>query len=463
MKREAYILLAALILLVACVPASSTLIPIPSVTALPTTTALPAPTVLPTPVPNELYVDAGVDLGPISPYVYGSNYGPWTSVPSSMFQDAFDAHITALRFPGGRWGDENDIQTYHLDTFMAFCQKMGAIPTISVRFQNSTPEAAAALVHYANIEKGYNIIYWSIGNEPDYENLDGKKIDPVYYNQQWRLIAKAMKAVDPKIKLMGPELSQWGTDISSTAKYPPVQTPSSQVRLDWMTEFLKANGDLVDIVTVHRYPLYSPSIGPVTVEQLRQNTREWNQLVIYLRTLVHDITGRNLPVAFTEVNSDPSNAAGGIASPDSFYNAIWYADVLGRLIQENVFMVNNWLLGGNSGGLPVLYPGQIRPTYYVFQMYNHFGNEQVLATAGVADVTVYAAKRPDGTLTVMVINLADTQQRIPFQVQGMALSRAEVWLFDATHKAEDLGQQSFPADGRLILPAQSISLYAISQ
>ena len=425
--------------------------------------AVPVATPEPTSEPGTLYVDATRNLGPISPYVYGSNYGPWTSVPANMLQDAFDSHITALRFPGGRWGDENDVQTYHLDTFISFCQKMNAIPTVSVRFQNSSPEVAAALVRYANIEKGYNITYWSIGNEPDYENLDGKKIDPVYFNKQWRLIAQAMKAVDPKIKLMGPELSQWGTDISRTAKYPPIQTPSSQERLDWMTEFLKANGDLVDIVTVHRYPLYSPSNGPVQVEQLRQNTYELNQLVIYLRTLIHDITGRDLPVAFTEVNSDPSNAISGVGSPDSFYNAIWYADVLGRLIQEKVFMVNNWLLGGNSGGLPMLYPGQIRPTYYVFQMYNHFGIEQVFASSGVAEMTAYAAKREDGTLTIMVINLSDTEQRIPLQVQGAVLSKAEVWLFDATHNAEDLGQQSFPSDGKLVLPAQSITMYAIGK
>jgi len=58
------------------------------------------------------------------------------------------------------------------------------------------PAAAAALVHYANIEQGYHITYWSIGNEPDIELLDGKKIDPVYYNKEWRAIALAMEAVD---------------------------------------------------------------------------------------------------------------------------------------------------------------------------------------------------------------------------------------------------------------------------
>ena len=32
---------------------------------------------------------------------------------------------------------------------------------------------------------------------------------------------------------------------------PPPRTSQGK---DWMTEFLRANGDLVDIVSIHRYP-----------------------------------------------------------------------------------------------------------------------------------------------------------------------------------------------------------------
>jgi hypothetical protein len=405
-----------------------------------------------------------MDLGPISPYIYGSNYGPWTAVPVDMLQVAYDSHLTVLRWPGGAWGDQNDVQTYQLDSFMDFCKKVGAIPTISVRLLNGSPEAAAALVRYANIEKSYNIQYWSIGNEPDlYEPLPGMDYDVTRLNQEWRAIAQAMKAVDPSIKLMGPELSQWGTSLAKTPKYPPTQTPTSQERQDWMTEFLKANSDLVDIVTVHRYPMYHADGRPTTTDELRQNTLEWGDMVIFLRNLIHETTGRDIPIAFTEVNSNPSNVIQGMASPDSFYNAIWYADVLGRLIQQRVFMVNNFVLAFRTGGLGLIYNSEIRPTYYVFQMYSHFGNEQVYASSGVEYVSVYAAKREDGTLTILVINLSDTEQHVPLQVRGVTLSRAEVWLFDATHNAEVLGQQSFPLDGALVLPAQSITLYAIGK
>jgi hypothetical protein len=414
--------------------------------------------------PDSLYVDPARDLGPISPYVYGSNYGPWTAVPPDMIQVAFDSRITALRFPGGRWGNENDIYPSMLDTFVAFCKKVGAIPTVSVRFQNGTPEAAAALVHYANIEQKYDITYWSIGNEPDYELLNGKSFDTSFFNNHWRAIALAMKAVDPKIKLIGPELSQWNSDISKTPKYPPTKTVTEATRLDYMTEFLKANGDLVDVISVHRYPFFAPTDRtPITVDRMRQNTPEWEPMVIYLRGLVQQITGKDLPIAFTETNSDSSNVSGTNTSPDSFYNAIWYADVLGHLIQQKVFMVNQWLFSQRTTGLGLIYNSEIRPTYYVFQMYSHFGSEQVYASSGAQFVSIYAAKRTDGTLTLMVINLKDDEQHLILQVKGKKPSKAQLWLFDASHKAEDLGQNILPADGVLVLPGQSISLYAIDK
>ena len=440
MKRAILIMALILILTGGCVPAG------------PETASPPSATI----EPGQLFVDPSVDLGPISPFVYGSNYGPWTAVPVNMLQAAYDSHITVLRWPGGAWGDVNEIQTYQLDTFMAFCKKMGSIPTISVRLLDGTPEAAANLVRYANVEMGYGIQYWSIGNEPTlFEALIKQSYDTVRFNTEWRAIAQAMKAVDPKIILMGPELHQWGTDLQTS--------PKDSSGRDWMTEFLNANGDLVDIVTVHRYPLYSATGHAFTVEDLRKNTLEWTEMAKYLQGLIQTTTGREIPIAFTEVNSDPTAVFAGVATPDSFYNAIWYADVLGRLIQQKVFMVNQFVLANRTGGLGLIYNNELRPMYHVFQIYNHFGVNQVYASSGTPDVTIYAAKRADGSLTVMVINLADDGKRISLDIKGKNPRRAEVWLLDAKHMAEGLGEQTFPADGVVDLPAQSVSLYVIGK
>jgi hypothetical protein len=63
----------------------------------------------------------------------------------------------------------------------------------------------------------------------------------------------------------------------------------------------------------------------------------------------------------------------------------------------------------------------------------------------------------------MVINLSDAEQRLPLQVKGVRLSKADVWLLDASHNATELGLQPFPADGILTLPAQSVTLYIIAK
>jgi hypothetical protein len=185
--------------------------------------------------------------------------------------------------------------------------------------------------------------------------------------------------------------------------------------------------------------------------------------VIYLRGLIEKYTGRDLPIAFTEVNSDPSTKFRGEATPDSFYNAIWYADILGQMISEDVFMVNHFMLSNRRSGHGLIAGSEIRPTYYVFLMYKHFGHQQVYASSGVPDVNVYAATREDGTLTIMVVNLLDTEQNIPLKIEEKTPTEVQVWLLDANHYAEDLGQQSLGIDGTLTIPSQSVTLYILDK
>lgn len=414
------------------------------------------PTPPPTPIADALFVEPDTSLGPISPYLFGSNYGPMHAVPLDVMPLAETGGFTVLRFPGGAWTDAVDIQHFQIDQFIAFTKQTNSMPTISVRLLDGKPETAAKLVRHTNLQKKYGVTYWSIGNEPNlYTQLRQANYDYTteHLNKEWRAIALAMKAVDPTIKLMGPELSQWNSSFEAT--------PKDSAKRDWMTEFLKTNGDLVDIVTVHRYPMYSPKNGPVTVQQLRENTRNWIAEVEYLRGLIREIVGRDLPIAITEVNSDPSGVTLQEVSPDSFYNAIWYADVLGQLMNADVFMVNQWVLSQRTTGLGLFHGPEARPTYYVFPLYKNFGSEQVYAASGVTDVDIFAAKRADGALTLMVINLSDVEQRVPLTVKGTQLKEAEVWLLDATHNAENLGPQPFPDDGMVTLPAQSATLFVI--
>lgn len=452
------VLLAAGVLLAACDrSADQTPIPAPgetpTATPVPTATPLPTLTPVPTPVPGGLAVDAALDLGPISPLIYGANYGPWAVVPYDLLPEAEAAGIRFLRYPGGEWGDQNDLRAYQIDQFIAFAEQIGAEPHICVRLRGGTPEASAELVRMANVEKGYGVRYWSIGNEPNIYPEDDL-MDTEEYNAAWRAHAEAMRAVDPGILFVGPNVTGYTGN--------PATDPRDDAGRDWMREFLLSNGDLVDVVAIHYYPFPSSvNAPPATIDQLRANTPRWDALMVNLRALIRETTGRDLPIAIGEFNSHWNHAVGGEGTPDSFYNAIWLGDVLGRLIRQKVEIAAFFMLraGGGFGGFGILGDREVYPTYYVYQIYQRFGSSLVYSSSDDPDVSIYAALRDDGALTLVVINLGSEAQEKRLMLEGFEpAGPAEVWLFDAEHQAERVGEQVVADGVSLALPAQSISL-----
>ena len=417
----------------------------------PTPTVPPTVTPLPTaaPVANGLWVDtAAGSLGAISPLVYGTNYGPWISVPFDLQEETYTAGLNLLRFPGGNWGDLNTISQADIDSYIELTKLMGAEPMISVRLRGGTAEQAAELVRYTNIEKGYGVRYWSIGNEPSlYPDYDTER-----YNEEWRLFAEAMLAVDESILLVGPDTHQFtGTE----------RDPKDENGRDWLRAFLASNGDMVDVVAVHRYPFpASMGAGSPKIEDLRANSAEWEQIIPALRAAVLEETGKELPIAITEVNSNWTSVGSGEATPDSHFSALWWGDVMGRLINHQVDMVAHFALysNPNMGGWGLLARSKPRPSYYVYQLYQQFGEELLAAESAVPNLNIYAARRADGAITVMVINLSDEAQTAPLVLSGNEGDTAVMTLFDAENLATDMGQDLF---GSHTYPAQSMTLLVV--
>ncbi len=422
-------------------------------TSSPTLGATPSPTPLPTAAPSPtpgLFVDAGSDLGAISPYVYGTNSGPWFTVNPSLQDQVTAAKLTMVSFPGGNWGDENDLQQSQMDDFIAFCRQIGAEPRIVVRLKGGSPQKAADLVKYANVTMGYGVKYWGIGNEPDLYEANGLAgYSVAQYDTEWRSFAVAMRAVDPNIKLVGPDISQFVGSANDSSYL--------QARTDWLSTFLKANGDLVDVVSIHRYAFpASATSGPPSIADLRGNPPEWDSIIPALKTLVRTQLGRDLPVAVTELNSSWADNLDGEATMDSHYNAIWFGDVLGRLIRQKVAIVAQFALGSDWG---IVGRDAVHPIYYDYVMYQRFGVELVRSASDDPLVAVYAAKRADGTLTVMIVNLGSTAATKPLTViGGTTADSAETWLFDASHNAEKVAETPLAPGGSVTLPPESMTL-----
>jgi hypothetical protein len=401
-----------------------------------------------------LLVQADQSLGPISPYVYGSNFGVYSAIPAAYIKEAQASGVRYLRWGGG-FSDQRELTPANIDTLMMNARLIGAEPALTVRLVGSTPEQSAEDVRYANLQKGYNVRYWSIGNEPTlHASLFNMTYNAEIFNREWREHAEAMLAVDPTIQLVGPDLHQY-------PGVPALNLKDDQGR-DWLVEFLRANGDLVSVVAVHRYPFPRSQADPtIRKDDLRQNSAEWETNIIpSLREAMQATLGRQLPIAITEVNSSWANNIGGEATLDSHYNALWYGDVLGRLIRQQVFIVAQWSFSQPGSSFGLLSPG-VQPIYYTFQMYQRFGTEALMSRSDVPDVEVYAARREDGALTLMVVNLGYEAVSVPLILEGFTPAEtAEVWLFDPDHRALSLGEQPFGES--ITLSAESMTLFIVS-
>jgi hypothetical protein len=405
-------------------------------------------------VPGGLYVDPATGLGPISPLSFGSNYGPWSVVPPGSQDQLLASGLTYLRFPGGNWGDQNDLTAQQIDDFIGLCRALKAEPAISVRLRGGTPERAAALVRYANQTKAYKVRYWSIGNEPTlYQDYDIAR-----FNSEWRAIALAMRAVDPQITLVGPDTHQF--DAEGAIK----DVRGRYTLHEFLRAFLRTNGDLVDVLAIHRYPFpTSPSAGDPTVEQLRQNAREWDALVPTLRRIARESAGRDLPLAVTEVNANWTGSFRGDATPDAPFAAVWWADALGRMIRQRVAIVAQFaVFAPQSEGWGLLNSFSRRPAYYVYQLYQRLGQEQVYSSSDDPNSTIVAARRADGALTLLITNLADqpSTKRLTLAA-GKLPAAAETWLLDAQHRAKQVDPTPLGEQAALTLPARSVTLLVL--
>lgn len=399
-----------------------------------------------------LWVDVESPVGEISPYVYGANYGLLNVIPFDLYPAAEASGIRYLRFPGGRVGDTTNIQNFQIDQFIALCRQIGAEPSISVRLEGGTSEQAAKMVEYVNITKNYGVKYWSIGNEPNlFDDYTTEQ-----HNRDWRAIAQAMLAIDPTITFVGPDTSQF-TGIDS---YEGIARAH-----EFLREFLRANGDMIDIVSVHRYP-FPQNNQRATIETLRQDIYTWDSIVTNLRQVVNEEVGEALPIAITEANSDWSANIGTEATPDSFYNAIWWSAVLSKLIQHQVSIVAyfNMQTSDQLGGHGLLARYHVRPTYYVYQLYQKLGTTLLQSGNDTPlDIIITSALREDGAITIIITNVTDNLLTRPLELvnTNANLTDGEYWLFDQNHRAEALAWSDGVQNGVVTLPPQSITLLIV--
>lgn len=148
------------------------------------------------------------------------------------------------------WNSINSNQ-FGTDEFMAWCKLVGTEPLMGLNLGTGTPEEAAALVEYCNVEKGtkwsdlrrkngiaapYNVKSWCLGNEMDGPWQIGH-MSAVEYGMKAADAARQMRYVDPSLQLIA---------CGSSGPFMPTY-------LEWDREVLEQCYDRVDGLSLHRY------------------------------------------------------------------------------------------------------------------------------------------------------------------------------------------------------------------
>jgi hypothetical protein len=281
--------------------------------------------------------------------------------------------------------------------------------------------------------------YWEIGNEcyGTWEtDQQAVSHDPYTYAVRVKEYIAKMKSVDPSIKV-GVVVTTGDTSYANNTSHPANNPRTGVVRNGWtpvMLTTLKSLGVTPDFAIYHRY---EQTPGLENDAYLLQSAKTWPNDAADLRQQLNDYLGSEgakVELVVTENNSvysDPgkqsTSLVNGLFLADSIgnvlqteFNALLWWDVRNGPPTSNGALIGNmssslygWRTYGDYGMLSVPASGgansyyEIYPTYYAMKLLSNFargGDMIVRATSGNTLLAIYAAKRANGTLSLLVIN-----------------------------------------------------------
>ncbi len=397
-------------------------------------------------------INTGKHIFNINPYLYGLNVarwdedlfpGPARDMLMDCDRDAIrkvkDAGFTVLKYPGGNDADhyiwnspDNSAGEMNTDEYAAFLNAVGAEGFVTVNF-NESPELAADWVRYCNKVKCYDIKYWEVGDE-QWGSWARGHTTPEKYAERFIEFAKAMKAVDPTIKI--------------AANVKPSDDPN-----DWTYRVLKMAGNYIDMVTFSYYPLTNKNENEdslfASISSYRRDYETIRRALEETLPIVDSVNGNEKADSMWIINVG-YNSISGRPGPFSMSmaNALWVADLVGTMAELGEEMSCYWALhnsyppgGGDYGLLSENGRNTPRNNYYIFPMYTHlFGKSVVESNSSDSSLSVYSSLFGEDTLAIILINKNSHSPKSvnvslnDFQPEDSA----GVWIFSDKHKLDRL-------------------------
>lgn len=222
------------------------------------------------------------------------------------------------------------IEPIAVDHLAGFLKATGWNIIYGLNLGTGTPERDAEEAAYASKKLGSRLLYFQIGNEPEYYRDDNNRLRGPDWNfdkylAQWVTFAQAVIKRVPDAKFGGP-------DIGSNTQ--------------WITRFAREASKLLPgrIVACsgHYYVMGPPDNPSVTARKLLAPDRRVNQDVPRIISVTDET---HLVYRMTEGNSCYRGGKPGVSN--AFCSALWAADYLLRLASFGCAGVN--LHGGGAG------------------------------------------------------------------------------------------------------------------
>jgi hypothetical protein len=380
---------------------------------------------------------------PVSPDLFGANVFPATgtmSVDQSAGFMSYDpatvsglrsGDVGLLRFPGGGWGEKHLLSLDQLNAFSTLLNAAGAQGMIQARLsgEGNAPgyhsllekaDIAGAWVDYmdnihsrSRIGKNANapfhpVLLWSVGNEPDLSLDDGGQPYTVAeYTDAFIQFSILMHQNNPTIKVFGPELSHFEGMGAG---------PEDANGHLWMETFIRGVAayeqahpalpyHLLDGVSFHFYPGTNPQQAST---DLMVNAERWDYVLSPLRQFIRQTLGRDEPIAITEINSYATKNG-----PPAQLSALWWADTLGTLMNQQLGYLAFFAAEGVDSPYPLMSSKDLSPTSMlrVMQLFSHLQRNLIPLAAQHEPVSVYATQNSTAqTVSLLLINKSDSAQ-----------------------------------------------------
>jgi hypothetical protein len=287
------------------------------------------------------------------------------------------------------------------DEFMANCQQVGCVPVIVVAYDSmykaktqggTIPTRAQLLknavewVRYANVKKKFGIKYWEIGNE-SYINSYAGVATPANYGKDLIEFSKAMKAVDPAIKIgaNGSGESWWKTVL-------PVASP------------------YIDFLSVHDYPAWDFTKYDDYLAG-RNMASEMAKTQSYIQAYAKAADRGRLTLALTEINAI-NWLENGWANTNDLGHALVAFDMIGQNLKTKAefiqFWNSRWMRPEGGGSLvhdAYSDTNTLLPTGQALSAYKEFMLDSLVQTSGSTQVVSFASYSANAGKPVAMVAL----------------------------------------------------------